>query len=169
MIETAIEVTDGRVSASVIAEILAAGRDMLAHPVELLPHARAAVETLAGTHRLLLITKGDLLHQERKVAQSGLGDMFHAVEIVSEKTEATYRALFARHAEGAERSMMVGNSMKSDVLPALSAGAIGVHVPHGLTWALERADAPLAHPRFHALADLSALPDLVQKLTDTLP
>ena len=164
MIETAIEVTEGRVAAPVISEILAAGRDMLAHPVELLPHARAAVETLARTHRVLLITKGDLLHQERKVAQSGIGDLFHAVEIVSEKTADSYRAIFARHAEGADRAMMVGNSMKSDVLPALNAGAVGVYVPHGLTWALEHADAPVSHPRFHSLADLSALPDLVEKL-----
>ena len=169
MIETAIEVTEGRVAAPVISEILEAGRDMLAHPVELLPHARHAVETLSRTHRVLLITKGDLLHQERKVAQSGLGDLFHAVEIVSEKTADTYHTIFARHADGAELAMMVGNSMKSDVLPALEAGSIGVHVPHGLTWALEHADAPLSHPRFHAISDLSALPDLVEWLGRNLP
>ena len=169
MIETAIEVTEGRVAAPVIAEIMAAGRDMLAHPVELLPHARDAVETLAQTHRVILITKGDLLHQERKLAQSGLGDLFHGVEIVSEKTADSYRAIFQRHGNGAERAMMVGNSLKSDVLPAIAAGAHGVHVPHGLTWALEHAEPPAPDPRFHALPDLSALPSLVRTLSGTLP
>ena len=164
MIETAIEVTDARVPAGVIAEIMAAGREMLAHPIELLPHAEAAVRALAATHRVVLITKGDLLDQERKLAQSGLGDLFHGVEIVSNKTPATYTAIFARHGHGAGSAMMVGNSLKSDVIPALAAGAVGVHVPHGLTWALEHADAPEGHPRFHALPDLGGLPELVARL-----
>ncbi|MFN6978820.1 MAG: HAD family hydrolase, partial [Gemmobacter sp.] len=142
MIETAIEVTEGRVPAAVIAQIVAAGRDMLAHPVELLPHARAAVEALAGRFRLVLVTKGDLLHQESKLARSGLGDLFDAVEIVSDKTPAVYSAVFARHGDGAERALMVGNSLRSDVLPVLAAGGWGVHVPHALTWAVEHAEPP---------------------------
>lgn len=164
LIETAIEVTEGRVPASVIAEILAAGRDLLAHPLELLPHARTAVESLAASHRIVLITKGDLLHQERKLAQSGLGDLFHGVEIVSEKTPDTYARVFGRHGNGPERALMVGNSMKSDVLPAIAAGGWGVYVPHGQVWALEHADAPAGHPRFRELPDLGALPDLVAAL-----
>jgi putative hydrolase of the HAD superfamily len=165
MIETAIEVTEGRVPASVISELMAAGREMLAHPVDLLPHAREAVEALAGTYRVLLITKGDLLDQERKLAQSGLGDLFHGVEIVSHKTPAVYATIFARHGQGADRAMMVGNSLKSDVLPVIEAGGWGVHVPHGLIWALERADPPLGHERFHELTDLGALPGLVERLS----
>jgi putative hydrolase of the HAD superfamily len=161
MIETAIEVTEGRVPASVIAEIMAAGREMLEHPIELLPHAQAAVEALADSHRVLLVTKGDLLDQERKLAQSGLGDLFHAVEIVSNKTAPVYATIFTRHGDGPDRAMMVGNSMKSDVLPALQAGAWGVYVPHGLTWALEAADPPEDHPRYRDLPDLSGLADLV--------
>jgi putative hydrolase of the HAD superfamily len=161
MIETAIEVTEGRVPASVIAEIMAAGREMLEHPIELLPHAQAAVEALADSHRVLLVTKGDLLDQERKLAQSGLGDLFHAVEIVSNKTAPVYSTIFTRHGDGPDRAMMVGNSMKSDVLPALQAGAWGVYVPHGLTWALEAADPPEDHPRYRDLPDLSGLADLV--------
>ncbi|MBF9059701.1 HAD hydrolase-like protein [Rhodobacterales bacterium HKCCSP123] len=161
MIETAIEVTGGRVPATVIGEILSAGQEMLSHPIELLPHAGEVVERLAGTHRLVLITKGDLLDQERKLAQSGLGDMFDAVEIVSQKTRTTYEGAFTRHGDGPERAMMVGNSMKSDVRPALEAGAWGVFVPHGLTWELEHADAPEGHARFHEIADLGALPDLI--------
>jgi putative hydrolase of the HAD superfamily len=113
---------------------------------------------------VVLITKGDLLHQERKLAQSGLGDLFHGVEIVSEKTPDTYARAFARHGNGAERAMMVGNSMKSDVLPAIAAGGWGVHVPHGLVWELERADAPEGHPRFRVLTDLGALAALVAEL-----
>jgi putative hydrolase of the HAD superfamily len=166
MIETAIEVTEGRVEASVIAEIMAAGREMLAHPIHLLPHAREAVTALATDYRVLLITKGDLLDQERKLAQSGLGDLFHAVEIVSDKTPAVYTSIFARHGNGAGHAMMVGNSIKSDVLPAIAAGGWGVHVPHGLIWALEQADPPAENGRFFTLSDLGGLPQLVAELRD---
>ena len=164
MIETAIEVSNGQVPASVIAELVASGREMLEHPIELLPDVRATVTALAADYRVILITKGDLLDQERKLAQSGLGDLFRAVEIVSDKTVQSYRDIFARHGTGADQAMMVGNSLKSDVIPALQAGAWGVHVPHGLTWALERADPPLDHRRFHALKGLADLPPLVVNL-----
>ena len=167
MIETAIEVTEGRVPSLVIAEIMAAGREMLAHPIELLPHARAAVKTLAANHRVVLITKGDLLDQERKLAQSGLGDLFHGVEIVSDKTAKAYSAIFARHGTGAGQALMVGNSLKSDVIPAITAGAYGVHIPHGLTWALEHADAPTDDARFFSLTSLADLPDLVANLQNS--
>jgi putative hydrolase of the HAD superfamily len=163
MIETAIEVTDGRVPASVISELMAAGRDMLAHPIELLPHARTAVEAAADTHRIVLITKGDLLHQERKLAQSGLGDLFDAVEIVSDKRPDTYARIFGDLPGGVPGAMMVGNSMKSDVVPAIEAGAWGVHVPHDLAWALEHAEPPKA-PRFRIVPDLGALPELIAEI-----
>ncbi len=161
MIETAIEVTEGRVPASVISELLAAGREMLAHPIELLPHAAEAIDALAPRYRLVLITKGDLLHQERKLAQSGLGEAFDAVEIVSDKTPEVYARAFLRHGDGAERALMVGNSLKSDVIPPILAGGWGVHVPHGPEWEIERADPPLDHARFRALPDLGQLPDLL--------
>lgn len=164
MIETAVEVTEGRVPSSVIGDLVAMGRQLLEHPMELLPHARATVTALAADFRLVLITKGDLLHQERKLAQSGLGDLFNAVEIVSDKTETTYRAAFARHGTGADQAMMVGNSLKSDVIPALTAGAWGVHVPHEHEWSFEAALAPTDHRRFHAIPDLGALPTLVETL-----
>jgi putative hydrolase of the HAD superfamily len=167
MIETAIEVTEARVPASVIADLIAAGREMLEHPTELLPHARAAVTALAADYRVLLITKGDLLDQERKLAQSGLGDLFHGVEIVSNKTAPVYAQIFARHGSTAAQAMMVGNSLKSDVIPVIEAGGWGVHVPHGLTWALEHADPPTGHPRFHSLPDLGGLPDLVAGMQRT--
>mgnify|MGYP003135956338 CR=1 FL=1 len=164
MIETAIEVTDQRVPASVIAELISAGQDMLRHPIELLPQAREAVEAVSRSHRVLLITKGDLLDQERKLAQSGLGDLFDGVEIVSAKTQRVYEDIFARHGDGATRAMMVGNSMRSDVVPVIEAGGWGVHVPHGLDWAIEHAEAPVDTARFHEISQLGALPELVQSV-----
>ncbi|MFN4058731.1 MAG: HAD family hydrolase [Roseinatronobacter sp.] len=161
MIETAIEVTDHQVPARVISELLAAGQEMLRHPIELLPHAQDAIAALAPTHKLVLITKGDLLDQERKLAQSGLGEMFDAVEIVSDKTAPVYARIFARHGDGPEAALMVGNSMRSDVIPPILAGGWGVHVPHGLEWELERAEPPLVHPRFRTLPHLGMLRDLV--------
>jgi len=164
MIETAIEVTEGRVPAAAIAEILEAGRELLRHPIDVLPHARETLEGLAGRYRIVLVTKGDLFDQERKLAQSGLGELFHAVEIVSDKTAATYQRVFDRHGDGPARSMMVGNSLKSDVLPALAAGAWGVHVPHELTWAVEQAPPPAEAARFRQLAHLGELPALIAEI-----
>lgn len=164
MIETAIEVTEGRVPAAVIERILAAGREMLSHPVETLPQVRETLERLSGRYRIVLITKGDLFDQERKLAQSGLGELFDAVEIVSEKSPATYERLFRRHGEGPERSMMVGNSLKSDVVPAIEAGSWGVYVPHELTWAMEHADEPVAAPRFRRLDHLGELVELIETI-----
>ena len=161
MIETAIEVTEEKVPASVIGELMAAGREMLEHPIELLPHAREAIEVLASSHQLILITKGDLLDQERKLAQSGLGEMFDWVEIVSHKTPEVYNRTFERHGDGAARAMMVGNSMRSDVVPAIEAGSWGVYVPHGLIWELEKADKPEDHDRYAEISSLEGLADLV--------
>jgi putative hydrolase of the HAD superfamily len=165
MIETALEVTDDAVPGRVVRELIDAGQEMLRHPIELLPHAREAVEALAPDFRLLLVTKGDLLDQERKLAQSGLGELFDGVEIVSHKTPDTYAAIFARHGDGAERGMMVGNSLRSDVVPAIRAGGWGVFVPHDLTWEVEHDDAPEDHPRFRRIVDLGQLPGLVRDLT----
>jgi len=163
MIETAIEVTEGRVPATVIHQIVDAGRDLLSHPIEPLPHARAALEQLSGDYRLVLITKGDLFDQERKLAQSGLGDFFSAVEIVSDKSAATYERIFTRHGDGPERAMMVGNSLKSDIVPAIKAGSWGVYVPHSLTWALEQDEAPNGHQRYRHIEHLGELLEVVRK------
>jgi len=164
MIETAIEVTEGRVPAHVIAEIMEAGRDMLRHPIDLLPHARAAVEAAAAQYHVVLITKGDLLDQERKLAQSGLGDLFHGVEVVSEKTPEVYLRVFSRHRAEPQQALMVGNSLKSDVLPVLATGGWGVHVPHSLLWALEQAEPPQGNPRYLSLPDLGALAPMLDAL-----
>ncbi len=164
MIETAIEVTEDAVPASVIRQLIEAGQEMLRHPIELLPHAREVIEELAAEFRILLITKGDLLDQERKLAQSGLGELFDGVEIVSDKTPEIYRAVFARHGEGPAQAMMVGNSMRSDVIPAIKAGGRGVFVPHGMTWELEHDDPPEGHARYHRIDHLGELPVLVEEL-----
>ncbi|MGB3178713.1 MAG: HAD family hydrolase [Albidovulum sp.] len=163
MIETALDVTGNTVPASVIRELIDAGHEMLAHPIELLPHARSAVETLAHDYKILLITKGDLLDQERKLAQSGLGDLFDGVEIVSDKTAPVYAQIFARHGTAPTGAMMVGNSLKSDVLPVLELGGWGVYVPHSLTWALEHAVVPQDHARFFQLNDLGGLARVLAK------
>lgn len=164
MIETAIEVTEGKVPTHVIGEILSIGRELLKHPVECLPHARDALEALRGQYFLVLITKGDLFDQERKLAQSGLGDFFDAVEIVSDKTATTYRRIFGKHGEGPERAMMVGNSLKSDIVPAIAAGAWGVFVPHELTWVLEHVEKPVEAPRFREIPDLGHLLQLIEEI-----
>lgn len=164
MIETALDVTDHKVPGAVIHDILMAGRDMLRHPIELLPGVRETIAELAADYRILLVTKGDLLDQERKLAQSGLGEMFDGVEIVSDKTAQVYRRIWDTHADGPERSMMVGNSMKSDVVPAIETGAFGVYVPHEVTWELEHAPKPLAHPRYREITTLSELPALVAEI-----
>jgi len=153
-----MELTRGEAPAAVVREILAAGREMLAHPVETLPGVDEALAALSERYRLVLVTKGDLLDQERKLAASGLGDLFAAVEIVSEKDRSTYDRVFNRHGTGPAEAVMAGNSMKSDVLPALEAGAFAVHIPYVITWAHELADAPEGHARFGALDAIADLP-----------
>jgi putative hydrolase of the HAD superfamily len=160
MIETAIDVTDGRVPGTVIADILAAGREMLAHPVEPFPGVEATLEALAPSHTLILVTRGDLFDQERKLAASGLAGYFDAVEIVSDKTAPVYERIFSRHGEGAAQAMMIGNSMRADVIPALEAGAWGVHVPSEHVWVLDLHDDPddaARFRRFHKLSDILPL------------
>ncbi|MFT4129654.1 MAG: HAD family hydrolase [Labrys sp. (in: a-proteobacteria)] len=166
MIDTAIDVSGGQVPAPVIGRILALGKEILNHPVELLPGVADTLESLAGQYRLILITKGDLFHQENKIAQSGLRDLFEAVEIVSEKSTETYAQAFARHGDGPQASMMIGNSLKSDVIPALRVGSWGVYVPHPLTWAFEHAEAPLHEPRFREIETLTQTADVIQALKD---
>lgn len=166
MIETALDVSGGQVPSAVIRELLDRGKDMLAHPVHLLDDVADTLGRVrAMGFTLVLITKGDLFDQESKLARSGLAELFHAVEIVSEKDEATYRRLFARHGDGPERAAMVGNSMRSDILPALAAGAHAVHVPYPSTWSHERAEPPVGHPHFHAIGAMDDLAGVLAALS----
>lgn len=163
MIETASQVTGDNVPTSVITELIERGKDMLAHPVHLLDGvAETLAEVRAMGLRTVLITKGDLFDQESKLARSGLAEHFDAVEIVSEKDEATYTRLLFRHGDGADRAVMVGNSMRSDILPMLAAGGHAVFVPYPNRWSHELAEAPTGHPRFHAVEHMN---DLVPLLT----
>lgn len=164
MIETAHEICGDALPGAAVREILDYGREMLTHPVECLPGAADVLEALAPDHELIVITKGDLFDQERKLAQSGLGDLFDAVEIVSEKTAATYLSAFARHGAGPETALMTGNSLKSDVIPALDAGAWGVHIPYHVTWAHEMAPEPTGCARYRRLDAIDALPALIEGL-----
>ena len=159
MLETAMELTGGDLPGSVTREILAAGREMLSHPVEPLAGVEEALHALAQHWRLVLITKGDLFDQENKLARSGLGELFHGVEIVSEKTAATYRAVFERHGQGPGRAAMIGNSVRSDILPALEAGAWAAYIPYEITWAHEVAEPPVDHPRFQHLSAIGQVHD----------
>ncbi|MBI3884466.1 MAG: HAD family hydrolase [Opitutae bacterium] len=164
-VETAIDLTKGAISAQEIQEIMHVCREMLAHPVELLPGVVAAVTQLAADYRLIVITKGDLHHQERKVAESGLAAQFHAVEIVSEKDDATYVRVLRRHGVAPAEFAMVGNSVKSDILPVLRLGGAGVQIPYHLTWAHEHTDeSPAAHPRFRQLESIDGLAAVVAAL-----
>jgi len=165
LIETAVELTEGRISAREINTIIGWAKGMLTADVELLPHAAETVAALAGSYPLMLITKGDLLDQERKLARSGLARHFRHVEIVSDKTRAGYEALLRRHAVAAGRFLMVGNSLRSDVLPVLAIGGTAVHVPHDLNWAHEAVDPPPAdQPGFRQIEHLGQLPGLLGTL-----
>jgi putative hydrolase of the HAD superfamily len=163
-IETAIQLTEGRISAEEIRRLIELGREMLAHPVELLEGVEETLAQLAGRHRLLLITKGDLRDQERKLAKSGLADRFRAVEVLSEKDEPSYAVVLRRHGVDPARFLMVGNSLKSDILPVLALGGAGAHVPYRLTWAAERAEPPQAGGRFYALESIRAVTGVVAAL-----
>ncbi|AKC83694.1 haloacid dehalogenase [Verrucomicrobia bacterium IMCC26134] len=166
-LETAITLTAGRISATELSAILELGREILAHPVELLEGVPAVLTGLAAAgHPLLLITKGDLLHQERKIAASGLAQHFLAIEVVSEKDDATYARLLRRHGLAADRFLMIGNSLKSDIAPLLRLGACAAHIPYPLTWAHEHLDSlPPAEGRFFTLKNLRDLPALVARLS----
>jgi len=158
MLETALEVSENKVSSKTIRELLQAGREMMTHPIEPLPGVEDALKELSDRYRLILITKGDLFHQESKLAASGLGSHFSGVEIVSEKTPEVYTRAFARHGASADAAMMAGNSVKSDILPMLKAGGYAALIPYPLVWEHERAEKPTDHPRFRELATLGDLP-----------
>jgi putative hydrolase of the HAD superfamily len=141
MIETAIEITGERISASDVHRLLSLGKEVLTHPIELLPGIRAAVEAVARDFQIVLITKGDLFHQEAKVAGSGLGELFHRIEIVSEKNPQTYRRVLDEFELEPAHFAMVGNSLRSDIEPVVELGGWGVYMPYHVTWAHEQQTA----------------------------
>jgi putative hydrolase of the HAD superfamily len=165
MIETALELTEGRISGSDIQTIINLARGMLAADVELLEHVADTIPSLAAAYPLMLITKGDLRDQEVKIARSGLAAHFRHIEIVSDKSRDNYAALLQRYDIAPDRFLMVGNSLRSDILPVLALGASAVYVPYRLTWAHEVVDAPPnGQPGYYQLEHLGLLPDLLVRL-----
>jgi putative hydrolase of the HAD superfamily len=170
MVETAVQLSDGKVSGAEVMSIIGIARKLLESPVDLLPNAEKTVSLLSRSYPLMLITKGDLLDQEAKLRRSGLSRHFHAVEILSNKRREDYAALFLRHKLAPGRFLMVGNSMRSDIWPVLELGANAVHIPHEHEWAHETAESPPPHHAgFHSVEHLGLLPDLLDGLERASP
>jgi putative hydrolase of the HAD superfamily len=164
LVETAIEVTEGRIPGADLQAVLELGKVLIDHPVDLLDGVREAVDSLTDRYRVMVITKGDLLHQETKVARSGLDELFWRVEVVSEKDEATYRRIFERLDIDPATFVMVGNSVRSDVLPVLALGGRAVHVPYAVTWTLEQAEPDPDLHDFPVLASIAELPACIDAM-----
>lgn len=164
MIETAVDLAGDTLPTSLVADILAAGRTLLAHPVELFDHVAETLEALTAVGRLVLVTKGDLLHQESKLAASGLGDLFSGIEIVSDKKPETFARVFARYGVAPDQAVMAGDSLRSDIHPALEAGGWAAYIPQEGAWSHEMATVPDRHPRFRQLGSLADLPDWVRTI-----
>ena len=170
MIETAIEVTDGRIGAHEIHQIIDFARDMLRAPVELLPGVRETIASLRETCRLMIVTKGDLFDQESKIARSGIAEYFQHIEIVSEKTPAMYAALMTRYGIHPDRFLMVGNSLKSDILPVIAAGGRAVYIPYHLTWDHEKVtDNEAATDGYVQLSHIGELPGYLRNSIHAAP
>ncbi len=166
MIEAAVAITDARISALDLHRIVELGKTLLQHPVDLLPGIRAAVETIAAEHDIVLITKGDLFHQEAKVRQSGLSDLFRRIEIVSEKDTATYARVLGECDVAPAQFAMIGNSLRSDIVPVLQLGGFAVHMPYHVTWVHDNeAELPdAAAQRMRSVASAQELPGAVRTL-----
>jgi len=165
MLETAIELTEGRIPASDLEVILGWGKRMLMEPTELLDGVEETLRLLGGRYDLLLITKGDLFDQEGKLARSGLGDLFLGVEILSEKNTDSYRGVFTRRAIKPEDFVMVGNSLRSDVVPVVSLGAHAVHIPYEVTWHHEHVpEEELPNEGWQRVSTIRELPAILDEL-----
>jgi putative hydrolase of the HAD superfamily len=165
MIETAVKLTDGRIASQDVLAILDLAKAQLNAPVELLEHVSETVSGLAARYPLMVITKGDLQDQETKMTRSGLGEFFRDIEVVSDKTQESYARLFKNHAIDPARVLMVGNSLRSDILPILELGGAAVYVPYSETWLHEAAEAPAPGTHgFFQLEHLGQLPGLLEQL-----
>jgi len=164
MVETAVQISHGRVTGDEVHRILMMGKRMLEAPVDLMPGIRDVLEALRGSYRLLLITKGDVLDQTNKIDKSGLGDLFDAIEVVQNKDTGAYRDVFDRNGVRPGSFLMVGNSIPSDVLPVLELGGWGVHIPYEHVAIHERHDADPPHNRFRRLCHIGELPALVEEV-----
>jgi putative hydrolase of the HAD superfamily len=161
MIEAAIKISDGRITSRGIETIIGYGKEMLDKPVELIDGVDDVLKSLNGHYRLVMTTKGDLLDQERKLEKSGLANYFHHIEIVSDKKESEYRKLIQHLDIAPEQFLMIGNSLRSDILPVLNVGGFGIHVPYHTTWEHEKIDHVIEHDRFVELGNIKDLPALL--------
>lgn len=169
MIEAAVSITDGAIPATDLASIVGWGQAILEAPVALLPGVTDAIDALARHHQLLIITKGDQHHQNRKIVESGLLRNMMGAEVVDEKDPETYREILTRWHIAPEDFVMVGNSVRSDIEPVVALGAAAVHIPYHVTWALEEASDPPAHDtstEWHQLDEIAALPALLEQLRE---
>ena len=154
MIETALQLTSNKISGNGIEKIIKIGKDLLQKPVELLPNVEDVLKKLHGKYKLVVATKGDLKDQHRKLHDSGIGHYFHHIEFLSDKTELDYEKMFGRLECKAQDLLMIGNSLKSDVLPILNLGGFGIHIPYHTTWEYEKIDFEIEHENFLALANV---------------
>lgn len=169
MLETAANLNGNKaMSSSMAKEILALGRKMMEQPVTLIDGVVQVLAKLEKSYRLILISKGDLVEQERKLAKSGLADFFDAKEIVSHKNKTVYEKIFQRYECLPEEFVMVGNSLKSDILPALQAGAWAIYVPYEITWVLEQDDEPEGKNHYYKIDALANLPKCLNTIDKRL-
>ena len=163
MIETALRVSNNNVSLDIIEKIIQYGKDQMEHPIEILDGMEEALHLLKKKYRLVVATKGDLVDQERKLKKSGLEHYFHHIEIMSEKQEADYSKLIKHLDISPDEFLMIGNSLKSDVMPVLALGGHAVHIPYHTTWAHEVVEQTIEHPNFRQAATIKdILPDLLR-------
>jgi len=162
MIESALELTKESISGKGITQIVSIGKDLLQKPVELLPDVESVLDTLKGKYRLVVATKGDLKDQHRKLHDSGIGHYFHHIEVLSDKAEIDYTKMLGRLDCIPSDFMMIGNSLKSDVLPILNLGGIGVHIPYHTTWEFEKIDFEIEHPSFHTFEKITDVLELLK-------
>lgn len=163
-IDVAIRITNGTIPASGIARILDIGRELYQHPIVLLDGVADTIASLhaSGRYRMIIITKGDLIAQEMKVTRSGLGHYFEAVEIVSEKDTDTYAKIMKRHGIKPASMIMIGNTLRSDILPPIQLGAQAIHIPYHTSWSFEEAE--IAQSDAHKFIVLPAIRDVIPLL-----
>lgn len=154
MIETALKITQNNITGTGIEKIIAIGKDLLEKPVELLPNVEEVLQELHGKYKLVVATKGDLKDQHRKLHDSKIGGYFHHIEVLSDKMELDYTKMLNRLECEPENLVMIGNSLKSDVLPILNLGGIGIHIPYHTTWEYEKIDFEIEHENFIALTNI---------------
>ena len=165
MIEAAIEISQGLISPEHLEEIISLGRNMLRTPVEIFPHAEEVLARLSQDWEMMLITKGDVFEQSKKIERTGLARYFRHIEIVGEKTSSTYRVLIERHHLNPQRFLMVGNSLRSDILPVLELGGQAVYIPYANTWAHEhKVDHFDTQDGYYEIEHLGQLPELLEQI-----